>query len=84
MTLTMEQQAAVLLPYVRSHPNDEDSWKKLRGCVSKMRDMDGLEEDFKLLTEEFLKGRVDFASAPETGTTFSVELPTQYPNDQGR
>ena len=49
----MEQQAAVLLPYVRSHPNDEDSWKKLRRCVSKMRDMDGLEEDFKLLTEEF-------------------------------
>ena len=53
MSQTVEQQVAVLLPCVRSHPDDEDSWKKLRRCVSRMRDMDGLEDDFKLLTEEF-------------------------------
>ncbi|MFX1484508.1 MAG: tetratricopeptide repeat protein [Promethearchaeota archaeon] len=55
MILTMEQQVAVLLPHVRANPDDEDSWKKLRRCVSKMSDMDGLEDDFRLLTEEFPK-----------------------------
>jgi tetratricopeptide (TPR) repeat protein len=53
MTLTMEQQVTVLLPHIHANPDDEDSWKRLRGCVSKMSDMDSLDEDLRLLTDEF-------------------------------
>ena len=53
MTLTMEQQVTILLPRIRTNPDDEDSWRKLRGCVSKMSDMESLDEDLRLLTDEF-------------------------------